>query len=160
MIRCSHRSVWNDFPVPAGSLMMTLSVVRNRSRMGPRISARTRVDLLISEVDLVAHAAAQFDLRGAVEAQVLRLALGDLVPGGDVVLVPSAKAGEVGVGHRGDLLKAEVDDRLTVTGRQLIPDLLDDLADQLVRHVVLLSEGHERSEEHTSALQSLVRISY
>src|SRR3546814_8399222 len=65
MIRCSHRSVWNDFPVPAGPLMMTLSVVRNRSRMGPRISARTRVDLLISEVDLVAHAAAQFDLRGA-----------------------------------------------------------------------------------------------
>src|SRR3546814_18992320 len=40
-----------------------------------------------------------------------------LVPGGDVVLVPSEKAGEEGVGHRGDLLKAEVDDRLTVTGR-------------------------------------------
>src|SRR3546814_20118097 len=37
-----------------------------------------------------------------------------------------------------------VDDRLTVTGRQLLPDLLDDLADPLVRHVVLLSEGHER----------------
>src|SRR3546814_10221025 len=67
-----------------------------------------------------------------------------LVPGGDVVLVPSEKAGEEGVGHRGDLLKAEVDDRLTVTGRQLLPDLLDDLADPLVRHVVLLSEGHER----------------
>src|SRR3546814_3706667 len=126
MIRCSHRSVWNDFPVPAGPLMMTLSVVRNRSRMGPRISARTRVDLLISEVDLVAHAAAQFDLRGAVEAQVLGLSLGDLVPGGGVVLVPSEKAGELGSAHRGDLLKAEVDDRLTVTGRQLLPDLLDD----------------------------------
>src|SRR3546814_2231570 len=124
--------------------IMALSVVLNRSRMCPRISARTRVDLLISEVDLVAHAAAQFDLRGAVEAQVLGLALGDLVPGGDVVLVPSEKAGEEGVGHRGDLLKAEVDDRLTVTGRQLLPDLLDDLADPLVRHVVLLSEGHER----------------
>src|SRR3546814_13858178 len=98
MIRCSHRSVWNDFPVPAGPLMMTLSVVRNRSRMGPRISARTRVDLLISEVDLVAPAAAQFDLRGAVEAQVLGLAPGDLVPGGDVVLVPRVTDGEGGGG--------------------------------------------------------------
>src|SRR3546814_5547457 len=76
MIRCSHRSAWNDFPVPAGPLMMTLSVVRNRSRMGPRLSARTRLDLLISEVDLVAHAAAQSDLRGAVEAPVLGLARG------------------------------------------------------------------------------------
>src|SRR3546814_16726125 len=47
MIRCSDRSVWNDFPVPAGPLMMALSVLRNRSRMGPRISARTRVDLQI-----------------------------------------------------------------------------------------------------------------
>src|SRR3546814_6731831 len=98
MIRSSPRSVWNDFPVPAGPLMMTLSVVRNRSRMGPRISARTRVDLLISEVDLVAHAAAQFDLRGAVEAQVLCLALGDLVPVGDVVLVPRVTDGEGGGG--------------------------------------------------------------
>src|SRR3546814_15016601 len=69
MIRCSHRSVWNDFPVPAGPLMMTLSVVRNRSRMGPRNAARTRVDLLISEVDLVEHDAATYDLRGAVEAE-------------------------------------------------------------------------------------------
>src|SRR3546814_12395864 len=128
MIRCSHRSVWNDFPVPAGSLMMTLSVVRNRSRMGPRISARPRVDLLISEVDLVAHAAAQFDLRGAVEAQVLGLALVALVPGGDVVLVPSENAVAEGVAHRGDLLKAEVDNRLTVSGRQVLPYHLDVLA--------------------------------
>src|SRR3546814_15982418 len=67
MIRCSHRSVWNDFPVPARPLMMTLFVVRYRARMGPRISVRTRVDLFISEVDPGAQAAATFPPRGRVE---------------------------------------------------------------------------------------------
>src|SRR3546814_6500306 len=117
MIRCSHRSVWNDFPVPAGPLMMTLSVVRKSSFMGPRICVRTRV-LVIPEVDFVAHATADFYLLGAVEPEVLGFAICEADPCGDGVLVACDDACHYPVDAVADLVEAEVDDGLPVAWRE------------------------------------------
>src|SRR3546814_7452443 len=66
-----------------------------------------------------------------------------------------------GLGEALDDLAPEMAQRAELLGRQQAREILVERADRRGdRHVVVVEDDDQRSEDHTSELQSLMRISY
>src|SRR3546814_1300675 len=71
----------------------------------------------------------------------------------------NGKRREMGLGAAADISLAKARD-LAAAARQLLVEGIDPLEDRRAQEAAVVEAARERSEEHTSELQSLMRISY